>query len=383
MTGEETAEREREAPGATVATIAPDGAREPAAETAIPARRPHVWPAAIMLYLLAAVIPEMLSGSTPPLRFIQPRNLVFLPLLYGSSALLIHEAVARRRLGWANVLLLGAAFGVFQEALVVQTWFTYGAPASAAYTATAYSVARGIDWSAAIAYTCYHSVISVALPLLFVTRLFPRQAALPWLGPRSGVFLALWLLVPSGGMAVNIGVHLFASQGYHGPPQPQYLYAALAVVALTLLGVFLRLPAPRPSPRAAPAIRRVFLTALGLTVLFFLTILALPSLAATRLPAAVPLALCVAVCAWSLWRVRSWSARTGWGPGCELALGLGVLACFAFIMAPLEEFAVRLPQSQYLTLTDLAIFALLTIAALVAARRARKASQPAPVESGA
>src|SRR5579859_3917185 len=72
-----------------------------------PARRPRVWPAAVSLYFLAAIVPEMLSGSTPPLRFLQPFSLVFLPLLYGSSALLIREAVVRLRLGWANVLLLG------------------------------------------------------------------------------------------------------------------------------------------------------------------------------------------------------------------------------------------------------------------------------------
>lgn len=358
--------------GVLVESAAPLEAAETAetAETVeAPARRPRVWPAAVSLYFLAAIVPEMLSGSTPPLRFLQPFNLVFLPILYGSSALLIHEAVVRWRLGWANVLLLGAAFGVFEEALVVQTWFSYVASGSASYTATNFSVAHGVDWSAAIAYTCYHSIISVATPLLLIKQLFPRQVDQPWLGPRSATFLGIWLFLPSAAMAINVATRLFAAQGYHGPPQPQYLYAALAVVALVALGLALRIPAPRPSSRRAPTTRRVFLTSLGLTLLFFITIL---PLAATPLPAAVSLGLAVAVVAWSLWRVRSWSAREGWSAAQEFALALGVVAYFAFIMAPIEEFLAHLPLSQGLTGISWLIFAALALVNGRLAWRARR-----------
>ena len=349
---------------------------EPAQSAGTPARRPRVWPAAVALYFLAAVVPEMMSGSTPPLRFIQPFNLVFLPLLYGSSALLIREAVARRRLGWANVLLMGAAFGVFQEALVVQTWFSYGAPGSASHTATGFSVAHGVDWSAAIAYTCYHSVISVATPLLLIKHLFPRVAGLPWLGRRSAVFLGMWLLIPSAAMAINVAMRLFAEQGYHGPPQPQYLYAALAVVALLALGLLIRLPRPRRSALAAPTPWRVLRTSFGLTLLFFVSIL---PLAATPLPAAVTLAATVAIVTWGLWRVWTWSARQGWGAAQEYALALGVVGYFAVVMAPVEEYLARLPLSQGVTGVDLVIFAALALAGLRLVWRARRAARQAAV----
>jgi hypothetical protein len=339
-----------------------------------PERRPRVWPAAVALYILAAVVPEMMSGSTPPLRFIQPFNLVFLPLLYGSSALLIREAVARRRLGWANVLLMGAAFGVFQEALVVQTWFSYAAPGSASYTATGFSVAQGVDWSAAIAYTCYHSVISVATPLLLIRHLFPRVAGLPWLGRRSAVFLAMWLIIPSAAMAINVAMRLFAEQGYYGPPQPQYLYAALAVVALLALGLLVRLPRPRRSARPAPTPWRVLRTSFGLTLLFFISIL---PLAATRMPAAITLAATVAIVAWALWRVWTWSARQGWGAAQEYALALGVVGYFAVVMAPVEEYLARLPLSQGITGVDLAIFAALALVGAPLAWHARRVARQA------
>src|SRR5579862_8898675 len=105
--------------------------------------RIRTWPALLALYFLAPMSGEVISGSTPPLLFVQPFGFIFAPLLYGSSAILIHEVIVRRRLGWANVLLLGGAFGVFQEALVVQTWFDYRVPAAASHSVGLYGALGG------------------------------------------------------------------------------------------------------------------------------------------------------------------------------------------------------------------------------------------------
>src|SRR5579862_4439225 len=88
-------------------------------ETSPAAKRIRTWPVLLTLLLLSPLIAEVMSGSTPPLQFIQPFSLIFLPTLYGISAILTHEVIVRRSLGWGNALLLGAAFGIFQEALVV------------------------------------------------------------------------------------------------------------------------------------------------------------------------------------------------------------------------------------------------------------------------
>ncbi|HEX9035391.1 MAG TPA: hypothetical protein VF808_00205 [Ktedonobacterales bacterium] len=346
------------------------------------APRLRVWPA-LALYLFAALIPEMLSGSTPPLRFLQPFNLVFLPLLYGSSALLIREAIVRRRLGWINVLLLGAAFGVFQEALVVQTWFTYAAPSSASHTANNFSVAHGIDWSAAIGFTLYHAVISVATPLALIQGLLPRQAGRPWLGRKSAIFLGMWLLLPSAAVAVRVAVSIFSAEGYHGPPEPQYAYAALAVLALVALGLLVRVPRLPDSPRPAPTVRRVFLSAAGLTLLFFITQL---PLGAAPAAAAIPIGMTVAVCAWALWRVWTWSARAGWSAAQEFALALGVVAFFAFVLDPIEEFYTHTPLSRGLTGASWLVFAalaLVNVRLMLRGQRARRGAGAAPLPGGA
>ncbi|OLC21634.1 MAG: hypothetical protein AUH33_01400 [Chloroflexi bacterium 13_1_40CM_68_21] len=82
----------------------------------------RIWPAALALFVLAPVCGELLSGSTPLRAFVNPFTFLYLSGLYGSGALIVREIVRRRGLGWRNVLLLGAAYGVLEEGLVVTSW---------------------------------------------------------------------------------------------------------------------------------------------------------------------------------------------------------------------------------------------------------------------
>ena len=61
------------------------------------------WPALLTLFFLAPIIPEMLTGSTPPLMFITPISLLFETGICGSGAILIRELVRRRGLGWSGL----------------------------------------------------------------------------------------------------------------------------------------------------------------------------------------------------------------------------------------------------------------------------------------
>src|SRR5215472_14240276 len=88
-----------------------------------PVQRMRTWPAILALYVLAPAVGEMLSGSTPPLLFFTPFSLIFECGLYGSGAVLVRELVRRRGLGWGGILLVGAAYGILEEALVVTSWF--------------------------------------------------------------------------------------------------------------------------------------------------------------------------------------------------------------------------------------------------------------------
>jgi hypothetical protein len=337
--------------------IVPEAPAPPAASE----RRVRTGRAAWALLFLSPVIAELLSGSTPPLLFIQPFALIFLPTLYGISALLIREIMVRRGLNWGNVLLMGAAFGIFQEALIVQTWYTYHVPRSPSHITGSYGVAIGTRWDWALNVTLYHAVISITVPLILIGLFFPRQAALPWLGRKRIVVLSIWLLGSCGLLALGVASKQFAAAGYAGPPPLPYLLAVALTVLLMLLGALLRFPVPhaRDVWRRAPRLWTVRLTIAGLIVLYFVGVSAI--LPATPLPAIIEMLAGAAVAAFGIWRVRAWSARPGWGPRHWLALGTGVVLFFVFPWGPLVEFTTHQPLRHGLVLSDLAALAALLL----------------------
>ncbi|PDM26354.1 hypothetical protein CP083_04395, partial [Candidatus Bathyarchaeota archaeon B24-2] len=80
----------------------------------------------IVLFLLAPLIGGLLSGSPPPLQFFYPPNLLFFMVLYGGGALIARELRRRWNKGIVSLLLLGAAYGVLQEGLIVGSIFRPG-----------------------------------------------------------------------------------------------------------------------------------------------------------------------------------------------------------------------------------------------------------------
>jgi hypothetical protein len=296
---------------------------------------------------------EILSGSTPPLLFIQPFGFIFIPLLYGSSAILIREILVRRRLGWGNALLLGAAFGVFQEALVVQTWFNFMAQSSPSHSNDAYGVWLGTNWVWALNLTIYHAVISIALPLIWLSLIFPQRAMTIGLKRRGTILFLLWLIVPCSLLALQVARVQFVKEGYHGPPLAGYIIASALLVGLIVIGSLVRIPAPRPQPgRHAPGIWTARFTMFGLTTLFFLLTFILPS---TKLPPVLTVAIALGIFSFGLWRIASWSARDGWNARHWLALVMGLLGWYLVIWGPLLEFGLRLPAREGLTLANLVV----------------------------
>jgi hypothetical protein len=338
------------------------------AEPVATPHRKRMWPVLLTLYFLSPLVAEILSGSTPPLLFIQPFGFIFIPLLYGSSAILIREILVRRRMGWGNALVLGAAFGIFQEALVVQTWFNFMAKSSPSHSNGAYGVWLGTNWVWALNLTIYHAVISITLPLIWLSLLFPQRATAKGLRRRGVVLFLLWLIIPCGLLAVQVARVQFAKEGYHGPPLAGYILASVLLVGLTVIGSFIRIPSHRPQPgKLAPGIWTVRLTMFGLTTLFFLLAFILP---ATKIPAIFTSAIAVGIFSFGLWRIANWSARVGWNARHWLGLVMGLLGWYLLIWGPLLEFGLRLPAREGLTLANLIVM----IALFVFDRRLKRRS---------
>jgi hypothetical protein len=264
--------------------------------------------------------------------FLNPLSLLYLPALYGSGAILVRELVRRRRLGWGSVLLLGAAYGILEEGLVVTSWFNPSWP-DLGLLAT-YGRLLDTSWVWAVGLTIYHAVVSITLPIVLTEALFPSIADQPWLGKRGLRIVASWLTVASLLGLVGFGFLAFRGHGYTHPPL-MYLGALLVASGFVWLGLR---PSPKmpvaPDASALPGLWKLRVLAFGATCAFFCSLWALPHLVAFPIvPIAAMLGLVVLASRW----MAHWSRRANWGRLQQVALTSGVLGFF-IVLSPLIEF---------------------------------------------
>jgi hypothetical protein len=312
----------------------------------------------LTLLLIAPLFGELVSGATPLLGWLNPGAVVYLIALYGSGAVLSRELVRRRGLGWTNLLILGAAYGVLEEGLVVTSWFNPLWPDSIFL----HGMGRflGINWLWALGLTMYHAVFSITVPVLIVERLFPAQARNPWLG-RIGIWGCAAALVAVSLVGLLLfGILLFRNQGYQPPPS----YPIAIVIAAMLFVVGLRpLNAPTSilpgrGSEKAPGLWRVRLLGFVATLAWFWAEYIFPSWVHNAI---LPILALLAIAATAAWLVLRWSARPGWGQDHRLALASGVTGFF-LALAPFVEFVLRPPGKPVAGMT---LMAFLTLVALI------------------
>ena len=178
---------------------------------------------AIMLFLLAPVMGELLSGSAPPIEFFNPFGFMLLTSLYGSGALVIRELRVRWNKGIGTTLLLGAAYAVIEEGLMVASFFNPQWPDLGHLSV--YGRWLGVNWIWVVMLTIYHAVYSIAIPIALVELVYTNQHQQPWVSQRilrviAGLFIGV---VTFGFFAFN----LFA--GYT-PPTVPYLGTFMLVL---------------------------------------------------------------------------------------------------------------------------------------------------------
>jgi hypothetical protein len=111
-------------------------------------------------------------------------------MLYGSGAVLIRELLIRWGKGWRSLLLLGAAYGIYEEGLMVRSffdpnWMDLGALGT-------YGRLAGVNWVWTEHLIIFHAAISIAASIVFVEILYPDRRAESWVGTRG----LLWNLIP-------------------------------------------------------------------------------------------------------------------------------------------------------------------------------------------
>lgn len=305
--------------------------------TRAPTGRPWLRPGVAIL-LVAPFLGEVMSTSTPPLDLLLPWILALQAALYGCGALLCREVARRLRLGLPGLILLAAAYAVYEEALITGFWFDGSYQDEVGIGA--YSRVWQINLLVAGHLTAYHVAVSIGSSILLVERLFPAYRERACAGRRGLTVAAvgLFVLLPLG-----------YGDSWQGPTGQ--LIAAVALVAL-LIGAALLVP--RGSPPARPRRRRprfVGSVAFAGTGAHFLLTYTVPS---TGPPWPVGTAIALAPIAAAFLLIRPMTAAGDtYGP-VGLRIVTGVLSFFVLLDA-----AVGL-AGRY----DLTVAALLTAFAL-------------------
>ena len=280
---------------------------------------------ALVLFFLSPVIGELLSGSAPPAEFFNPLGFIMLAVLYGGGALLVRELTHRWGKGWGALFVLGAAYGVAEEALMCKSFFDAGwmdlGPLAG------YGRWLGVNWVWAFELTAYHAVVSIAIPIVLVNLLFPGQRGRSWVSRRKlAVLFALW---------VANAVVIFLLISRYRPPVAHYLTTLVITAALCVLAW--RLPERslvtwHGSGGAAHPFW-FLLTGFAGTFGWFFLVWVVPQ---TQVPAAATLGLMVLLVVVTAWTVLRLSGGGKLPDRHRLALVSGALGFF-ILLTPLQE----------------------------------------------
>jgi len=284
--------------------------------------RSQLVPIAFLVFI-SPVLTELLMGS------LQLSNLwLLVPEMgvYGFAALIIRELTRRLGRGWGTLLLLGIAFAIAEECVILQTSLTpqFFPPANK----TNFGWDYGVEWIYLSAMLWYESVYAIVLPVTLTELLFPQRRDVPWLGQRGLKVSATILLLSSAGawyLFRHFGLQKYGPSSYQVP----WAYVGLALIAIAVLvSVTLLWRPSRSVPRAK---RRAWspwlvgLLAFGHGLAWFVLI-GLAYIPASALPGVSPLIPIVIGLAWvglALLVVGHLSRSQGWGDRQRLALIFG------------------------------------------------------------
>ena len=299
------------------------------------------------LFFLAPAIAELLSGSAPPAEFFNPFGFVLLTTLYGSGAILARELTVRWQKGWVSLFVLGAAYGIIEEGLMVKSffdpnWIDLGVLGS-------YGRWAGVNWVWSIELMLYHAVISIAIPILLTELIFLNRRDDAWIG--RGGFISLSAL-----LAADVAFGYFFLTEYR-PSTVLYILTVAVVAALVLIAR--HLPHQPLAPKAV-TVRHSFwfwLTGFLGTIAFFLVFMGLSH---TTLHPCITILIGIGLAALVIWVVMRISGNgAAWTEMHKLALASGPLSLF-ILLTPIHEFDVtRADNTAGMTLVGLAALAFL------------------------
>lgn len=196
----------------------------------------------LALFFLAPLVGEFFLGDFPIVTIFLV--LVFAPM-YGGAALLAREFARRSGRGWPTIILLGLAYGVFEEGLITQSLFN---PhyldqdlLSQGYVSWLHT---GILWLVYV--VSLHTFWSVSVPVALVEEATPRRRTDAWLGWKGLTVVAVLFVL--GSFAVyNTNLQLNHNWMASGAER----LATAVIVVLLVVAAFL-IPRRRPAGGGLP-----------------------------------------------------------------------------------------------------------------------------------
>lgn len=271
----------------------------------------------LVLFLLSPLIAEVLLGAT------KLSNIGgFLPvsLLYGGGAVLIRELARRRWRGWGGIVLMGAAYGIIEEGLAIQSLFN----PSLFNAGLLGGRALNVNWVWAQWTIGYHTVWSILIPIVLTELLFPARRSEVWLKqPGLIAFTVIYAL----GVAVIAAIfQLVLAPDFHASAR---LLASTTLVAAALVAAALAWPrrladSAHQVTYHAPAAWVVTFGAAFTAVAWFM-LLAIPEGWKSGAIVILPMSIVAAIAVGTAALVRYWSAGQGWGDIHRLAATFGAL----------------------------------------------------------
>jgi len=184
------------------------------------------YKAALLLSFLSPFFAEVLSGSTPPLEALtNPLSFPLIWAFYGVGVLLVREAWVRWGRNYMGLMLLGFAYGVFEEGIIIKSWYNPNWPDLGVFAT--YGRIWGINVTWAVWLTIFHSLLSIAAPIIVADSLYPHLRNEHFIGKRNIIPLLFIMAIPS--------ILLYFVLGAYQAPLPQYLIS----IVLFLLFIFL------------------------------------------------------------------------------------------------------------------------------------------------
>jgi hypothetical protein len=279
-------------------------------------------PPALALFLIAPIFGELFSGSSPLNEYINPVTFITLSLLYGCGAIIVRELTVRWQKGWLSIFILGAAYGIYEEGILVQSFFDPGWVDLG--DLAVYGRVAGINGVWAEHLTVFHMLISIAASIAFVEALHPEQRTSRWV-TRRGWWILNWVGVLSLVIPWKIMVK-YDSGGWW----------FLSWIAVLVLGIIARYAPAHPLPpreRKTPAPWKFFLTGfLGFLIQF---VIVYSSAEKQTTPFPVIMLSLLLFDLFMLWLLLRMSGNgSAWDDRHRMALIIGALSFF-LILGPL------------------------------------------------